>query len=227
MQSSRRRADGVEDGRARREILISTQVLASGALAPVHKFSTLHGCAVLLLDEVQAMPYWVDDPAPRALDPRHGRPPASLLRRPSSPRPRAARPSSAWATAPGGRPRGRAPAAAGPTSRLGRVAPPRALADCCPAATATSAACSRSRSRARRSNRSCTSSTSARSCTGATRPPLRRPLARAPARAIDGSGRATAYAWPRRRCRARAWWRARRRTAGRARASPRARPPSG
>ena len=52
MQSSRRRADGVEDGRARREILISTQVLASGALAPVHKFSKfVHGCAVLLPDE--------------------------------------------------------------------------------------------------------------------------------------------------------------------------------
>ena len=39
-------------------------MLASGALAPVHKFSKfVHGCAVLLPDEVQAMPYWVDDPA--------------------------------------------------------------------------------------------------------------------------------------------------------------------
>ena len=36
----------------------------SDALAPVHKFSKfIHGCAVLLPDEVQAMPYWIDDPA--------------------------------------------------------------------------------------------------------------------------------------------------------------------
>ena len=38
----------------------------SDALAPVHKFSKfIHGCAVLLPDEVQAMPYWIDDPALR------------------------------------------------------------------------------------------------------------------------------------------------------------------
>ena len=36
----------------------------SSALAPVHKFSKfIHGCAVLMPDEVQAMPYWIDDPA--------------------------------------------------------------------------------------------------------------------------------------------------------------------
>ncbi|KAH8046267.1 D-xylose 1-dehydrogenase [Aureococcus anophagefferens] len=36
----------------------------SDGLAPVHKFSKfVHGCAVLLPDEVQAMPYWIDDPA--------------------------------------------------------------------------------------------------------------------------------------------------------------------
>mmetsp|Transcript_19369 Transcript_19369/g.57570 ORF Transcript_19369/g.57570 Transcript_19369/m.57570 type:complete len:691 (-) Transcript_19369:27-2099(-) len=36
-------------------------------LAPVNKFSKfIHACAVLLPDEVQAMPYWIDDPALRA-----------------------------------------------------------------------------------------------------------------------------------------------------------------
>ena len=35
-------------------------------LAPVNKFSKfIHACATLLPDEVQAMPYWIDDPALR------------------------------------------------------------------------------------------------------------------------------------------------------------------
>ena len=39
-------------------------LVASDALAPVNKFSKfIHGCAVLIPDEVQAMPYWIDDPA--------------------------------------------------------------------------------------------------------------------------------------------------------------------
>ena len=73
-------------------------MLASGALAPVHKFSKfVHGCAVLLPDEVQAMPYWVDDPALAPSIRATGASGASLLRRPSPPRPRAARPSRAFA----------------------------------------------------------------------------------------------------------------------------------
>lgn len=39
------------------------KLVDSKALIPVHKFSKfIHGCAVLLPDEVQAMPYWIDDP---------------------------------------------------------------------------------------------------------------------------------------------------------------------
>lgn len=35
-------------------------------LQEVHKFSKfIHGCAVLLPEEVQAMPYWIDDPSLR------------------------------------------------------------------------------------------------------------------------------------------------------------------
>lgn len=40
------------------------ELVNSKALIPVHKFSKfIHGTAVLLPDEVQAMPYWIDDPA--------------------------------------------------------------------------------------------------------------------------------------------------------------------
>lgn len=40
------------------------ELVTSKALIPVHKFSKfIHGTAVLLPDEVQAMPYWIDDPA--------------------------------------------------------------------------------------------------------------------------------------------------------------------
>lgn len=40
------------------------ELAASNMLIPVHKFSKfIHGCAVLLPDEVQALPYWIDDPA--------------------------------------------------------------------------------------------------------------------------------------------------------------------
>ena len=114
--------------------MISTQVLASGALAPVHKFSKfVHGCAVLLPDEVQAMPYWVDDPALAPSIRATGASGASLLRRPSPPRPRAARPSSAWGDA---SPRGGAPLrprAQGCGAHFADCwVAPRALADCCP-----------------------------------------------------------------------------------------------
>jgi len=35
----------------------------SSKLIPVHKFSKfIHGCAVLMPDEVQSLPYWIDDP---------------------------------------------------------------------------------------------------------------------------------------------------------------------
>lgn len=109
-------------------------VLASGALAPVHKFSKfVHGCAVLLPDEVQAMPYWVDDPALAPSIRATGASGASLLRRPSPPRPRAARPSSAWGDA---SPRGGAPLrprAQGCGAHFADCwVAPRALADCCP-----------------------------------------------------------------------------------------------
>ena len=39
-----------------------TQLIDSGLLHEVHKFSKfIHGCAVLLPDRVQAVPYWIDD----------------------------------------------------------------------------------------------------------------------------------------------------------------------
>jgi len=39
-----------------------TQLIDSGLLHEVHKFSKfIHGCAVLLPDQVQAVPYWIDD----------------------------------------------------------------------------------------------------------------------------------------------------------------------
>ena len=38
-------------------------LINSGMLIEVHKFSKfIHGCAVLLPEEVQALPYWIDDP---------------------------------------------------------------------------------------------------------------------------------------------------------------------
>lgn len=43
-----------------------TDLLSSGIPREVHKFSKfIHGCAVLLPEEVQAMPYWIDDPSLR------------------------------------------------------------------------------------------------------------------------------------------------------------------
>ena len=43
-----------------------TDLLGSGLPREVHKFSKfIHGCAVLLPEEVQAMPYWIDDPSLR------------------------------------------------------------------------------------------------------------------------------------------------------------------
>lgn len=42
------------------------QLLESGMLIELHKFSKfIHGCAVLLTDEVRSMPYWIDDPTLR------------------------------------------------------------------------------------------------------------------------------------------------------------------
>ena len=39
-----------------------TDLINSGMLMEVHKFSKfIHGCAVLLPDEVLAVPYWIDD----------------------------------------------------------------------------------------------------------------------------------------------------------------------
>ncbi len=39
-----------------------TEMLSSGMLEEVHKFSKfIHGCAVLLPEEVQSVPYWIDD----------------------------------------------------------------------------------------------------------------------------------------------------------------------
>ena len=39
-----------------------TELIESGMLMEVHKFSKfIHGCAVLLPDEVRAVPYWIDD----------------------------------------------------------------------------------------------------------------------------------------------------------------------
>ena len=39
-----------------------TDLINSGMLMEVHKFSKfIHGCAILLPDEVSAVPYWVDD----------------------------------------------------------------------------------------------------------------------------------------------------------------------
>ena len=103
-------------------------VLESGSLAPVHKFSKFaHGCAVLLPDEVQAMPYWVDDPALAPSIRATGAAGASLLKRPGSPRPRAARPSAAWVRSPSARPR---PPGCGVLADCWVA--PRALADCCP-----------------------------------------------------------------------------------------------
>eukprot|EP00614_Pseudopedinella_elastica_P010020 CAMPEP_0172590006 /NCGR_PEP_ID=MMETSP1068-20121228/8496_1 /TAXON_ID=35684 /ORGANISM="Pseudopedinella elastica, Strain CCMP716" /LENGTH=804 /DNA_ID=CAMNT_0013385687 /DNA_START=190 /DNA_END=2604 /DNA_ORIENTATION=- len=40
------------------------EILASGMVVEVFKFSKfIHGCAVLMQDDVQAVPYWVDDPS--------------------------------------------------------------------------------------------------------------------------------------------------------------------
>jgi SPX domain protein involved in polyphosphate accumulation len=40
------------------------ELINSGMLIEVHKFSKfIHGCAVLLPEEVQAMPYWIDEPS--------------------------------------------------------------------------------------------------------------------------------------------------------------------
>ena len=39
-----------------------TELINSGLLSQVHKFSKfIHGCAVLMPDEVQSVPYWIDD----------------------------------------------------------------------------------------------------------------------------------------------------------------------
>lgn len=39
-----------------------TELLESGMLLEVHKFSKfIHGCAVLLTDDVREVPYWIDD----------------------------------------------------------------------------------------------------------------------------------------------------------------------
>ena len=39
-----------------------TELINSGMLLEVHKFSKfIHGCATLMTDEVQAVPYWIDD----------------------------------------------------------------------------------------------------------------------------------------------------------------------
>jgi hypothetical protein len=43
-----------------------TGLINSGRLHEVHKFSKfIHGCAVLLTDDVQDVPYWIDDPTLR------------------------------------------------------------------------------------------------------------------------------------------------------------------
>lgn len=43
-----------------------SDLISSGIPREVHKFSKfIHGCAVLLSEEVQAMPYWIDDPSLR------------------------------------------------------------------------------------------------------------------------------------------------------------------
>jgi SPX domain protein involved in polyphosphate accumulation len=40
-----------------------TDLIHSGMLLEVHKFSKfIHGCATLMPDEVQSVPYWIDDP---------------------------------------------------------------------------------------------------------------------------------------------------------------------
>lgn len=40
-----------------------TELINSGMLLEVHKFSKfIHGCATLMPDEVQSVPYWIDDP---------------------------------------------------------------------------------------------------------------------------------------------------------------------
>jgi len=42
------------------------ELLNSGLVVPVHKFSKfIHGCAVLMSEDVQYMPYWIDDPSIR------------------------------------------------------------------------------------------------------------------------------------------------------------------
>uniref|UniRef100_A0A7S3JV42 SPX domain-containing protein n=1 Tax=Aureoumbra lagunensis TaxID=44058 RepID=A0A7S3JV42_9STRA len=57
----------------------------SKKLIPCHKFSKfIHGCAVLLPDEIQAAPYWIDDPA-LAISIRASGPAASSLLRNVSP----------------------------------------------------------------------------------------------------------------------------------------------
>lgn len=39
-------------------------LLNSGKLMEIHKFSKfIHGCAVLMMDDVPAVPYWIDDPS--------------------------------------------------------------------------------------------------------------------------------------------------------------------
>ena len=44
-----------------------TQLINSGMLHEVHKFSKfIHGCAILLPEDIRAVPYWVDDPSLKA-----------------------------------------------------------------------------------------------------------------------------------------------------------------
>jgi hypothetical protein len=41
-----------------------SQLINSGLLYEVHKFSKfIHGCSVLLREDVRAAPYWIDDPS--------------------------------------------------------------------------------------------------------------------------------------------------------------------
>mmetsp|Transcript_29232 Transcript_29232/g.94304 ORF Transcript_29232/g.94304 Transcript_29232/m.94304 type:complete len:754 (-) Transcript_29232:525-2786(-) len=56
-------------------------LVSSKALIPCHKFSKfIHGCAVLLPDEIQAAPYWIDDPSLRASIVASGPTSASILK---------------------------------------------------------------------------------------------------------------------------------------------------
>jgi len=44
-----------------------TQLINSGMLHEVHKFSKfIHGCAILLPEDIRAVPYWIDDPSLKA-----------------------------------------------------------------------------------------------------------------------------------------------------------------